>query len=107
MLSKATQYPVFLILSFSCGNEQTDLHLHSEECDKLLNGTDWQPEIIVQKLPEFIQFVQEIQDFVVREMKGNGSTRTGEETHPLCTLLLSLPHFLMPTSDKFNQFIRS
>ncbi|CAH3166434.1 unnamed protein product [Pocillopora meandrina] len=56
--------------------ESTDLHLHSEECDKLLSSTDWQPETIVQKLPELIQFVKEIQDFVVREMKGNGSTRT-------------------------------
>lgn len=84
MLSKTTQFPVFLILSFSCGNGQTDLHLHSEECDKLLSSTDWQPETIVQKLPEFIQFVKEIQDFVVREMKGNGSTRTGEETNLSC-----------------------
>ena len=85
MLSKTTQFLVFLIFSFSCGNGQTDLHLHSEECDKLLNGTDWQPEIIVQKLPEFIQFVKEIQDLFVREMKRNGSTRTGEKTHPLFT----------------------
>ena len=85
MLSKTIQFLVFLIFSFSCGNGQTDLHLHSEECDKLLNGTDWQPEIIVQKLPEFIQFVKEIQDLFVREMKGNGSTRTGEKTHPLFT----------------------
>ncbi|PFX12864.1 putative serine/threonine-protein kinase pats1 [Stylophora pistillata] len=62
------------------GNERsrksTDLHLHSEECDKLLNGTDWEPEVIAQKLPEFIQFVKEIQGFVVREMNGYGSTRT-------------------------------
>ena len=85
VLSKTTQFLVFLIFSFSCGNGQTDLHLHSEECDKLLNSTDWQPEIIVQKLPEFIQFVKEIQDLFVREMKGNGSTRTGEKTYPLFT----------------------
>ena len=85
MLSKTTQFLVFLIFSFSCGNGQTDLHLHSEECDKLLNGTDWQPEIIVQTLPEFIQFVKKTQDVLVREMKGNESARTGEESHPLCT----------------------
>ena len=77
MLSKTTQFPVFLILSFSCGNGQTDLHLHSEECDKLLSSSDWQPEIIVQKLPAFLDFVKEIQGYVVREMKETGSTRTG------------------------------
>lgn len=60
--------------------ESTELHLHSEECEKLFNSTDWQPEIIVQKLPAFLNFVREIRGFVERKMKENGSKRTGIKT---------------------------
>ncbi|KAL9958476.1 hypothetical protein ACROYT_G035492 [Oculina patagonica] len=50
--------------------ESTDLHLHCKEWDELLSSADWEPETIVEKLPEFFQFVKQVQGFVAREMKG-------------------------------------
>ena len=48
---------------------QTDLHLHCDEWDKLLSSGQWEPKVILQKLPDFLRFVKEVQGFVVREMK--------------------------------------
>jgi len=48
---------------------QTDLHLHCDEWDQLLSSGKWEPKVILQKLPEFLQFVKEVQGFVVREMQ--------------------------------------
>ncbi|XP_078355398.1 uncharacterized protein LOC144640040 [Oculina patagonica] len=50
--------------------ESTDLHLHCKEWDELLSSEDWEPETIVEKLPEFFQFVKQVQGFVAREMRG-------------------------------------
>jgi len=47
----------------------TDLHLHCKEWDELLNSGDWEPEEIVQRIPEFFRFVQKVQSFVLREMR--------------------------------------
>jgi len=44
--------------------ESTDLHLGCEEWDRVLRGEDWEPEMIVSKLPEFLQFVHQVQDFL-------------------------------------------
>jgi len=49
--------------------ESTDLHLHCDEWDQLLSSGKWEPKVILQKLPEFLQFVKEVQGFVVREMQ--------------------------------------
>ena len=51
---------------------QIDLHLHCDEWNKLFSSGQWEPEAIVQKLPEFLQFVKEVQGFVVREMQRSG-----------------------------------
>ena len=48
---------------------QTDLHLYCDEWDKLLSSGQWEPKVILQKLPDFLRFVKEVQGFVVREMK--------------------------------------
>ena len=48
---------------------QTDLHLHCKEWDELLSSGVWEPEVIVGKLPEFFQFVKQVQGFVAQEMK--------------------------------------
>ncbi|RMX57720.1 hypothetical protein pdam_00004944 [Pocillopora damicornis] len=42
----------------------TDIHLHCEKWDQLLNEGDWEPEIICAELPEFLQFVRQVQDFI-------------------------------------------
>lgn len=44
--------------------ETTDLHLGREEWDRALAGKDWEPEMIASKLPEFLQFVYQVQDFL-------------------------------------------
>ncbi|CAH3166443.1 unnamed protein product [Pocillopora meandrina] len=53
----------------------TDVHLHCEEWDRLLSSGQWQPEDIVKKLPEFLEFVKEVQSFVVAAIKRNGIER--------------------------------
>lgn len=49
---------------------QTDLHLHCKEWDKLLSSKDWEPEVIVERIPEFFRFVKQVQGFVAQEIKG-------------------------------------
>lgn len=44
--------------------ETTDLHLGREEWDRALSGKDWKPEMITSKLPEFLEFVYQVQDFL-------------------------------------------
>ncbi|KAJ7323742.1 Far upstream element-binding protein 3 [Desmophyllum pertusum] len=44
--------------------ETTDLHLGCEEWDRVLSGEDWEPEMIIAKLPKFLQFVHQVQDFL-------------------------------------------
>jgi len=67
-----TQIPfITLHLYFLLFLLQTDLHLHCDEWDKLLSSGQWEPKIIIQKLPQFLQFVKEVQGFVVREMQRN------------------------------------
>ena len=53
-------------------------HLHCEEWDRLLGGGQWQPENLVRKLPEFLEFVKEVQCFVVAALKSNGVERKGK-----------------------------
>jgi len=43
---------------------QTDIHLHCEKWDQALSEEDWEPEAIVAELPEFLQFMREVQEFV-------------------------------------------
>ena len=38
---------------------QTDLHLHCREWDELLSSGDWEPEVIAEKIPEFLRFCEE------------------------------------------------
>ncbi|CAH3113238.1 unnamed protein product [Pocillopora meandrina] len=42
----------------------TDIHLHCEKWDQLLNEEDWEPETICAELPEFLHFVRQVQDFI-------------------------------------------
>jgi len=58
-------YTVYFVL-------QIDLHLHCDEWDQSFSSRQWEPEAIVRKLPEFLQFVKEVQRFVVREMERSG-----------------------------------
>ncbi|KAL9950375.1 hypothetical protein ACROYT_G042863 [Oculina patagonica] len=44
--------------------ETTDIHIGCEEWDRVLRGEDWEPEMIISKLPEFLQFVHQVQDFL-------------------------------------------
>lgn len=48
--------------------ESTDLHLHCKEWDEVLRTEDWNPDAIVARLPEFLQFLKQVQSFVAREM---------------------------------------
>ena len=43
---------------------QTDIHLHCDKWDQALNGEDWEPEVILAELPEFLEFVRQVQQFV-------------------------------------------
>ncbi|KAL9975391.1 hypothetical protein ACROYT_G012548 [Oculina patagonica] len=54
--------------------ESTDLHLHCKEWDKQLSSGRWEPKDILKKLPEFLQFVKEVQGLVVHEIKRKEST---------------------------------
>ncbi|KAL9950385.1 hypothetical protein ACROYT_G042873, partial [Oculina patagonica] len=44
--------------------ETTDIHLHCEKWDQALSGEDWEPKMILAELPEFLQFVRQVQEFV-------------------------------------------
>ncbi|XP_020614950.1 uncharacterized protein LOC110053100 isoform X2 [Orbicella faveolata] len=84
--SKRTVYPAkpgfSIILSKECSwrsvvaeessRESIDLHLHCDEWDQSFSSGQWEPEVIVRKLPEFLQFVKEVQGFVVREIQRSG-----------------------------------
>ena len=48
---------------------QTDLYLHFREWDELLSSGDWEPEVIAEKIPEFLRFVKKVQSLVLREMR--------------------------------------
>jgi len=56
--------------SWSCdareedSRETTDIHLHCEKWDQALIEEDWEPEMIVAELPEFLQFMRQVQEFV-------------------------------------------
>ena len=41
-----------------------DIHLHCDEWDRLLDEGDWEPEQIVSKLPQFLNFVSKVQSNV-------------------------------------------
>ncbi|PFX25863.1 hypothetical protein AWC38_SpisGene9466 [Stylophora pistillata] len=48
--------------------QQTDLHLHCKEWDEVLCTEDWNPDDIVARLPEFLQFLKQVQSYLAREM---------------------------------------
>lgn len=56
--------------------ETTDIHLGREEWDRLLSDGDWEPEVIVDKLPEFLQFVREVHVFISDCCKNNLRTNS-------------------------------
>ena len=45
----------------------------------MLSSGVWEPEVIVKKLPDFLMFLNEVQDFLFREMKKTELTRAGEK----------------------------
>ena len=67
-----TEIP-FLLYRLLC--MQIDLHLHCDEWNQSFSSGQWEPEVIVRKLPEFLQFVKEVQGFVVRELQGDGQLK--------------------------------
>ena len=46
---------------------QTDVHLHCEEWDQLLEEGTWEPKQIVAKLPTFFKFLRKIHSIVAPE----------------------------------------
>ena len=40
---------------------QTDIHLHCDEWDRVLDEGNWEPQQIVAKLPKFLEFLREVQ----------------------------------------------
>ena len=61
----------FLFSYTVCFVSQIDFHLRCDEWDQSFSSGQWEPEVIVRKLPEFLQFVKEVQG-LVREMQRNG-----------------------------------
>ena len=57
---------------------QIDCQLHCDEWDKLLSSGQWEPEVILRKLPEFLQFVREVQVFVAGDHEMQRSRLRGE-----------------------------
>lgn len=51
---------------------QTDVHLHCEEWDRLLDEGDWEPHEIVAKLPTFLQFLRQVQRNVAPQAMAGG-----------------------------------
>lgn len=51
---------------------QTDVHLHCEEWDRLLDEGDWEPQEIVAKLPTFLQFLRQVQRNVAPQAMAGG-----------------------------------
>ncbi|PFX13629.1 putative serine/threonine-protein kinase pats1, partial [Stylophora pistillata] len=67
ILSKETSWSAD-VTGGSC-RDSADVHLHCEEWDRLLSGGQWEPESLVQQLPEFLEFVKEVQCFVVAALR--------------------------------------
>ena len=53
---------------------QTDIHLGTEEWDRDLLSEDWEPEMIVAKMPEFLEFVRDVHQFISNFCKNEQSS---------------------------------
>lgn len=54
--------------------ETTDIHLGTEEWDSALLSEDWEPEMIVSKMPEFLDFVRDVHRFISDSCKHEQSS---------------------------------
>lgn len=52
----------------------TDIHLGTEEWDRDLLSEDWEPEMIVAKMPEFLEFVRDVHQFISNFCKNEQSS---------------------------------
>ncbi|XP_068676260.1 uncharacterized protein [Montipora foliosa] len=52
----------------------TDIHLGTEEWDRDLLSEDWEPEMIVAKMPEFLEFVRDVHQFISNCCKNEQSS---------------------------------
>lgn len=75
LLCKYFRFPPLPVFLFW----QTDFHLHCKEWDELLKSGDWEPQIIVEKLPAFFRFVKKVQGLVARELKETELARTSKK----------------------------
>ena len=48
-----------------------DLHLHCKKWDKALGSGLWEPEEIVEKLPEFLMFIKKVQGLIKSDQAVN------------------------------------
>ena len=51
----------FFVLFWILYPGKTDIHLHCEEWDQVLDEGNWEPEQIVAKLPTFLKFLRQVQ----------------------------------------------
>ncbi|KAJ7388263.1 hypothetical protein OS493_038897 [Desmophyllum pertusum] len=58
------------VSSFDETSAKTDIHLHCEEWDQVLDEGNWEPEQIVAKLPTFLQFLRQVQRNVAASNEG-------------------------------------
>lgn len=58
---------------------QTAFYLLCDKWEELLHKGGWEPEAVVEKLPDFLRFVKKVQSFVVCEMKQTGLSPTSKQ----------------------------
>ena len=55
-------YALFLLIEYLA--LQIDIHLHCDEWDRALDEGNWEPQQIASKLPNFLQFLRNVQQNV-------------------------------------------
>ena len=54
---------------------QTDLHLHCNKWDEALRSGQWEPQEIVEKLPEFLNFIKKVQNLIMDYQEAHTSNQ--------------------------------
>ena len=48
---------------------QRDIHLHCNKWDEALRSGKWEPQEIVEKLPDFLKFVKKVQELIMADQE--------------------------------------